>query len=102
MRATRTDVKDLNAENWLYNAITPSVVMPDDPRGQVCDAGSNLEKAARVAKKTIADFEREARLPLPRTLAAIQDALEAVGVEFTNSDAPGVRLIGNNKKKGKR
>jgi len=60
----------------------------------------DLEKAARVAKKTIADFEREARLPLPRTLAAMKDAQEAAGVEFTNGNAPGVRLIG--KKKGKR
>jgi hypothetical protein len=33
---------------------------------------------------------------------AIQDALEAADVEFTNGDAPGVRLIGKNKKKRKR
>jgi hypothetical protein len=30
--------------------------------------------------------------PTPEQLAAIQEALEAAGVEFTNGDAPGVRL----------
>jgi transcriptional regulator with XRE-family HTH domain len=43
---------------------------------------SDLEKASKVAKKTIADFEREARTPYARTLEAIQRALEAAGVEF--------------------
>jgi hypothetical protein len=45
-----------------------------------------------VAKQTLADFERGARSPYPRTLADIREALEAEGVEFTNGDAPGVRL----------
>ena len=54
----------------------------------------DLEKASRVAKKTIADFERGARTPLPRTLAAIQGALEDAGVEFIpeNGGGAGVRL----------
>lgn len=51
-----------------------------------------LESAAKVARKTIADFEREVRKPYPRTLEALQAALEAAGVEFTNGDAPGVKL----------
>lgn len=47
-----------------------------------------------MAKKTIADFEREARTPYDRTLAAIRAALEAAGVEFIpeNGGGPGVRL----------
>ena len=53
---------------------------------------NDLVAASKVAKKTIADFEREARQPYARTLAAIRTALEAAGVEFTNGDAPGVRL----------
>jgi transcriptional regulator with XRE-family HTH domain len=53
---------------------------------------SDLETAAKVAKKTIADFERELRQPYPRTVDAIRAALEAAGVEFTNGEAPGVRL----------
>jgi transcriptional regulator with XRE-family HTH domain len=53
-----------------------------------------LESAASVAKKTIADFEREARQPHARTLAAIRSALEAAGVEFIqeNGGGAGVRL----------
>jgi transcriptional regulator with XRE-family HTH domain len=51
-----------------------------------------LAKRARVAKQTLADFERGARSPYPRTLADIRTALEAEGVEFINGDAPGVRL----------
>lgn len=51
-----------------------------------------LSKAAGVAERTLVDFERGARSPYPRTLADIQRALEAAGVEFTNDDAPGVRL----------
>ena len=53
-----------------------------------------LEKASRVAKKTIADFERGARQPYPRTLADIRTALESAGVEFIaeNGGGPGVRL----------
>jgi hypothetical protein len=45
-----------------------------------------------LAKQTSGDFERGARSPSPRTLADIRAALEAEGVEFTNGDAPGVRL----------
>jgi transcriptional regulator with XRE-family HTH domain len=55
-----------------------------------------LESAAKVARKTIADFEREARTPYDRTLAAIRAALEAAGVEFIaeNGGGAGVRLKG--------
>ena len=54
----------------------------------------DLEVAAKVAKKTIADFEREARQPQARTLEAIRTALEAAGVLFIteNGEGPGVRL----------
>jgi transcriptional regulator with XRE-family HTH domain len=54
----------------------------------------DLEAASKVAKKTIADFERQARQPHARTLAAIRSALETAGVIFIdqNGDGPGVRL----------
>jgi hypothetical protein len=54
----------------------------------------DLGEAARVAKKTIADFELEVRTPYPRTLDAIRAALEAAGVEFIdeNGGGAGVRL----------
>ena len=53
-----------------------------------------LEAAAKVARKTIADFEREARQPHRRTIDALRAALEAAGVEFIeeNGGGPGVRL----------
>lgn len=52
----------------------------------------DLAAAAQVAQTTLTNFEAGKRQPYPRTLAAIHTALEAAGVEFTNGDAPGVRL----------
>ena len=53
-----------------------------------------LEETSKVAKKTIADFERGARTPYDRTLADIRAALESAGVEFIAEDGggAGVRL----------
>ncbi len=51
-----------------------------------------LAATAGVAKQTLADFERGARSPYERTLRDIQNALESAGIEFTNGEAPGVRL----------
>jgi transcriptional regulator with XRE-family HTH domain len=56
---------------------------------------SELAEKAAVAKQTLGEFERGAREPYPRTLADIRAALEGAGVEFTNGDAPGVRLKKN-------
>jgi len=53
---------------------------------------ASLAEKASVAKQTLTDFERGARQPYPRTLADIKAALESAGVEFTNGDAPGVRM----------
>ena len=53
---------------------------------------TELEDKSRVAKKTIADFERGARQPFERTLIDLCAALTEAGVEFTNSGEPGVRL----------
>ena len=54
----------------------------------------DLEAASKVAKKTIADFERGKRHPYPRTIEAMRTALEAAGVEFIpeNGGGAGVRL----------
>lgn len=54
----------------------------------------DLAEAAEVAPRTLADFETGTRQPHPRTLAAIQTALEAAGVEFIpeNGGGAGVRL----------
>jgi transcriptional regulator with XRE-family HTH domain len=50
-----------------------------------------LAAAAKVSADTVARFERGDELK-ERTTDALQRALEAAGVEFTNGDRPGVRL----------
>jgi hypothetical protein len=51
-----------------------------------------LADGAMVTPGVIIDFEKERRVPTRNNLAAIQRVLEEAGVEFTNGDAPGVRL----------
>jgi transcriptional regulator with XRE-family HTH domain len=53
----------------------------------------DLAAAAKVAVDTVARFERGDELK-ERTIDALQRALEAAGVEFTNGDQPGLRLTG--------
>lgn len=55
---------------------------------------TGLAKAAGIARSTVADFERGARMPTPDNLAAMRTALEAASVEFIdpNGGGPGVRL----------
>src|SRR6267143_5150387 len=52
----------------------------------------DLAAAAEVSPNTITRIEAD--LPSnASTLAAIRRALEAAGVEFTNGDKPGVRIV---------
>jgi transcriptional regulator with XRE-family HTH domain len=51
----------------------------------------DLASAAKLSIDTVARFERGDELK-ERTIDALQRALEAAGVEFTNGDQPGVRL----------
>jgi transcriptional regulator with XRE-family HTH domain len=51
-----------------------------------------LAEASRVGLRTVVDFEGGVRHPREVTTDAIRRALEAAGVEFTNSDKPGVRM----------
>jgi len=50
-----------------------------------------IAKLAKVAHTTILRFERGEELK-PRTVEAIQRAYEIAGIEFTSSDAPGVKV----------
>jgi transcriptional regulator with XRE-family HTH domain len=52
---------------------------------------ADAAKAAGVSTNTIVRFEHGERLQ-ERTIAAIQRALEAAGVEFLNHEQPGVRM----------
>jgi len=53
-----------------------------------------LANRAKVALKTLVDFERGNRSPRDATLGSLQQALERAGVEFIpeNGGGPGVRL----------
>ncbi len=51
-----------------------------------------LAEGAMVTRNVIIDFEKGRRVPTRNNLAAIQRVLETAGAEFTNGDAPGVRL----------
>jgi transcriptional regulator with XRE-family HTH domain len=55
---------------------------------------SQIELGARsnLSESTIGDFEKGRRVPSANNLAAIRRALEEAGAEFTNGDAPGVKL----------
>jgi len=51
-----------------------------------------LARLARVSKDTVRHFESGRQEANPSTLIVIKLAFETHGVEFTNGDAPGVRL----------
>jgi transcriptional regulator with XRE-family HTH domain len=61
-------------------------------RGLVDMDQAVLADGAMITRGVIVDFEKGRRVPTRNNLAAIQRVLEEAGVEFTNGDAPGVRL----------
>lgn len=63
-------------------------------RALVSMSQRDLAELAKVAPRTLADFETGARSPHPRTLDALRQALENAGVLFIakNGNGPGVRL----------
>jgi DNA-binding XRE family transcriptional regulator len=61
-------------------------------RGMIEMNQATLAERAMVNRSVIVDFEKSRRVPNRNNLAAIQRVLEEAGVEFTNGDAPGVRL----------
>jgi transcriptional regulator with XRE-family HTH domain len=50
----------------------------------------NLARAANVARQTIADFERGARIPIANNLVGMATALEKAGIELLPEN--GIRL----------
>ena len=61
-------------------------------RGLVDMDQAVLADGAMITRGVIVDFEKGRRVPTRNNLAAIQRVLEEAGGEFTNGDAPGVRL----------
>jgi transcriptional regulator with XRE-family HTH domain len=51
-----------------------------------------LAEGTGLAVSTIKDFEAGRRIPHDSSLRKIVQLFEEAGVEFTNGDAPGVRL----------
>ena len=50
----------------------------------------DLASAAKVGKRTIADFERGATIPHERTLRDVEQTLTALGIEFQFEGSVGV------------
>jgi transcriptional regulator with XRE-family HTH domain len=61
-------------------------------RGLLDWSQAQLASQSNLSESTVRDFEKGRRNPSVNNLTAIQKALEAAGVEFTNGDQPGVRL----------
>src|SRR4051794_40913678 len=74
----------------LTSKITPALCRA--ARGLLDMNQVDLAAAAMVSKNVIVAFEKGRTNPTRNTLAAIQRVLEEAGVEFTNGDAPGLRL----------
>ena len=52
----------------------------------------DLASRAGISANTVARFENGHHVPNSATLKVIRLAFEAAGIEFTNGEAPGVRL----------
>ena len=65
-------------------------------RGLLDITQEQLAAAAGVDVETIRRFERGDQRPYQSTLAKIREALERRGIQFTNGDSPGVRLVPEN------
>ena len=85
------DTLALVTAQGLRSGVTMLAVQSRMARAAVAWGVRDLAAQAKVSPDTVARLERGEVLA-PRTLAAIRTALEAAGVEFTNGDAPGVRL----------
>jgi len=53
---------------------------------------SDLAERAGIGLSTVQDFEASRHQPYQRTIDRIVKTFAEAGVEFTNSDAPGVRM----------
>ena len=94
--AAMIDMRVLAAQGF-HSRVTMLPVQSKMARAATGFGIRELAKAAGVSADTISRLERGETLH-PRTLATIRAALEAAGVEFTNGDAPGVRLRPSNQK----
>jgi transcriptional regulator with XRE-family HTH domain len=73
------------------NTVTMTAVQCRMARAALGFGIRDIAKLAKVSPSTIARLEAGEEL-MPRTIETVQQAFEAVGIEFTNGDALGVRL----------
>ena len=78
------------SENGTRSSLSSPLVRA--ARGLIGWTQDQLAIHSGVPKRTIVRFELGEGATQHRTVTAIRGALEAAGVEFTNGDAPGVRL----------
>jgi transcriptional regulator with XRE-family HTH domain len=63
-------------------------------RGLLNWSQEDLARRSEVTRRTIANFELSTKKANIRTIQKLLAAFEAAGIEFLNSDSPGVRLRG--------
>jgi transcriptional regulator with XRE-family HTH domain len=90
-RASRSGDGDEVNTTWYNRATRASQLRMG--RAAVRWGVRELASKAGVAVNTVARIENGADAK-QSTMDALQRALEAAGVEFTNGDRPGVRLVG--------
>lgn len=61
-------------------------------RGLLKISQEDLARYSGVSVPTILSWETEQRVPRRESVMRIRGALERLGIEFLNSDRPGVRL----------
>jgi transcriptional regulator with XRE-family HTH domain len=77
----------------------PSIPQFRAARGLLGWSQTDLAKAAGLSLPTVKRFETGARARVSAgAIAAMCQAVEAAGVEFTNGTRPGVRLVGTRHK----
>jgi predicted transcriptional regulator len=78
------------AYGLLLGMISPSQIR--GARAMLGLTQADLAAKADISKTALISIETSMSDPKASTLSAIQKALEAAGVEFTNGEQPGVRL----------
>lgn len=77
----------------------PSIPQFRAARGLLGWSQTDLAKAAGLSLPTVKRFETAAGARVSvAAVAAMRQAVEAAGVEFTNGTRPGVRLVGIRRK----
>jgi transcriptional regulator with XRE-family HTH domain len=61
-------------------------------RGLIRWNQEDLAREASVSIVTVRNFENEKSRPQRASISVMRRALESAGVEFTNGEAPGVRM----------